>query len=227
MKQQLNAQSGFGIFTVIAVIVVCAIGYVVWNHMGKNAFVEIVSIPEREECKKVYDNDICRFLTTWGKTGDKYRVTNTISRPQSTQEVDGKNVYAKTVSGSIVMETIIIDKDIYEKNQNDGIWYKRKLSEKELATTGEQTGSLFTYKNESSGVDVKYVNSGKEMCGALTCFKYTVISNAQGRQNTVDLFFDDKDYKLRKLVTGITVFSYDYDDGISVRVPTPVKAAGA
>jgi hypothetical protein len=71
----------------------------------------------------------------------------------------------------------------------------------------------------------KYNKLGKEACGSLQCFKYEVINEGE-KDSTQIIWFDDKEYKLRKMrieaKDGNMEMEYSYD-GISIQVPSPIK----
>jgi hypothetical protein len=80
---------------------------------------------------------------------------------------------------------------------------------------------------EPASQEPTYKKIGKEACGNLTCFKYEVVDPSSPGKQT--LWFDDKDYQLRRMriesegTVSDQVFAYS---SVSITAPSPTKDLG-
>lgn len=233
MHSTQHTQSGFHLVPVIAIVGVVAllgaIGFLFWSNFGKQAVsdaaLDVATKQARDECEKEADKDICRFLTSW-KVYQKYRMTSISSDGSKfVTAVDGDKSHVKT-EGEMVYEVITIGKVTYTKGGDK--WYKSTIKTPKDNVADSYKPEIGDSTGESSDVDEQkttttYKLIGKEACGSLTCFKYDVVDSASEDKQTI--WFDDKDYKLRKQVhettDGKTEMTLEYDK-VSITTPSPV-----
>lgn len=255
MKKSLyKNQQGIAHLAIIAlaVIVLGAIGFAGWRVMqnkdttSKNATsnsestssnTQIADIKQLEsECnKELDDKDLCRFFSTW--TGsEKYALTSTGNEggteTKSTFIVDGNKSYMK-IEGEVTYETLTIDSTYYTKA--GATWYKQ------ANTTPTDTPDSTTPSADELDYDVPtteelkadktvYEKLGKEACGNETCFKYKWSDPADSGGAVNYVWFDDKDYLIRKMriesangVYSEQVYTYD---NVVMPEPSPVVELG-
>lgn len=218
------------IIPIIAAVVVLigVLGYVAWQNFvvkgSGNLAMDAASKQAREECEKENDKDICRFLTSW-KADQKYRMTSVNGDSKSIFEIDGDKVHM-TVTGEVTYDVISIDKATYTKAGD--VWYKQIVKDPaQDATAGGKVD--FTEPRDDETTETKdttvYTSLGKEACGDLTCFKYEIV-NSENKESKEFIWFDDKDYKLRRTLSqspqGNSEATFEYDN-VTVSVPSPVK----
>lgn len=185
---------------------------------------------------KYNDPDLCKFINGWNdpenltmnststregkitstsvflrERGDKYQIT---------EFTNGKESYGFIADGSTY----------YTKDYTDNKWFRHtSRSPDDKKTDKLLSFYLFgelTERAESGADQTTYEKIGSEACGNLTCFNYKVID--QGNTDYTEyIYFDDKDYRLRKRKLeyrseGVSEFNYDYSR-VSIREPSPVK----
>jgi uncharacterized protein (UPF0333 family) len=240
MKSHRNNQAGFAMMAVVAVVGVIllgAVGYVAWNNFGKQKAAEVTADVASKvalqaasaECLKKYDQDICKFMTNWALV-KQYRMTSTDGANKTIMELDGDKTHM-TMTGQMAFETITIDKTTYTKA--GATWYKQTAK----ATPEQDTSKDYKVefkepsKDEPQAVEDKteYKKIGKEACGNLQCFKYEIVNPADTTTKQF-VWFDDKEYKIRKYLTqtpeGNSEQTYEYSN-VSVKAPSPVKELAA
>ena len=220
------------VLAIVAGVVVLGVGaYFAWQALGKTAeekAMEAATAEMRAECEKANDKDICKFLSNW-KASEQYRMVSASSDGgQMTFEIDGDKSRMVT-TGDYAMEVITIGDTTYTKSGD--IWYKQTLKpEQDPITDAKPDFSEPADENEADTTDkTVYKSHGKEACGDLTCFKYEVV-DAEASDTQEFIWFDDRDYKLRKTLTQMsdgssTEATYEYS-GVSISEPTPVRELG-
>lgn len=229
-----NRKSGLTktLLIVAGVMVVGAVGYFVWQTFGETAEdapQDAALNQARAECEKENDKDICRFATNW-KTNTQYRMVSIgADGSQTTFEIDGDKTHM-VITGDYPYETITIGDTTYIKAGD--VWYKQTA-----AVTDEDLPADpkidFQEPADESETDTAnktvYKKLGKEACGGLTCFKYEVVGS-QASDGQMLIWFDDKDYRLRKTVSQMsdgtsTETTYAYSS-VSISEPSPVRELG-
>lgn len=226
-----SSQSGFVHFIAIiaAVVVLGAVGWLGWQAFSKNAAdktLDVASSQARAECEKENDKDICRFVTNW-KTSAKYSMVSTgADGSKSTYEIDGDKT-RMVMSGEFAYEVVSVGKTTYTKAGD--VWYKQTIKDPKDDVTADAKIDFKEPANDSNETESKdktvYKKLAKEPCGNLTCFKYEVVDSTNTDTKEF-IWFDDKDYKLRKSVSesseGKTETTFEYDN-VSVAIPSPAK----
>ncbi len=219
-------QRGVGHTGVIAIIVVvlavAGVGYWVWNK-NKNDSPQQQAI-NNASCS-YDDKDICKFFAAW-KATDNYAIDSTgTSEGQTIKtviKVDGKNKTAVAFSGALNYETITIDNVLYTKAGDT--WYKKTLTAEEVKNYQGDVDVDFT--EPTNGGKITYTKVGTEDCGEHKCFKYQVV-DADAPDTTQFLWFDTKDYQLRRMqITDKDGGTFDSSvtyDKVTVSEPSPVK----
>jgi uncharacterized protein (UPF0333 family) len=234
------AHLGMIILVVVVLAAIGGIGYVVMNKNKKSTSTSGVSakdvnaaakIAAQAECKEV-DKDLCKFFTSW-KLQSSYTMTSTDTQDgqttKSTYQMSGGN-YHMTTSGETSYEVIGIgDTTIYTK-ASDGTWWKQTLpkADAEKYKPSKDDTSFSDNQKDDAGQPITYTKIGKEACGSLTCFKYQ--ENDPSSKDKQFIWFDDKDYQMRKSRTegadgSVSEQTYSYDK-VAIKAPSPSKDLG-
>jgi outer membrane lipoprotein-sorting protein len=173
---------------------------------------------------------LCKFFTGWKALKSySYEGTTTQSdgkKTVSTIKAEGDDKFYMKLSGDTTYEIIQIGNVLYTKAA-DGTWWKQTLPETDADKYKGNNDVDFTEPDtENDGVTYKKI--GTEKCGVLTCFKYQVVDPGN-TSTTTYVWFDDKDYQLRRMQTTTPEYTWDstYSYGnVSVSEPSPVKELG-
>lgn len=234
-----NDQRGIGhlglILAVVVVLGIGGVGYFVYNK-NKNSSLSTADSAVQEALKNAKceydDKDLCKFFASYKV--QKYFTINTVS------EADGKktNMLIKTegsdksymkIDGETPYEVVTIGKTIYTK-ATSGTWWKQVTAETDSTTANLQDDAKTDFEEPSTTESSKttYKKIGKEKCDNLTCFKYQQIE-PNDPSTTTYLWFDDKDYQVRRTQTtssdSTSDSTYSYAK-VSISEPTPVKELG-
>jgi hypothetical protein len=240
MSKYLQDQRGIGLVIVIVLVAVigAAAAFGVMNVMkakdsGGGASLIPGKVTLNGDCE-YKDPDLCKFVNNW-QVGGNYTMEGTSKDGNETGTVkfavagdDSEIVFAS--QGKDVLHTITIGKTTYTKDITDGKWWKSE--------NGDQPSFEEDFKldpkeelSKPEAERTKYTKIGKEACGSLTCFKY----QAQEPGDNVNsfIYFDDRDYKLRRMVTTATLDAAGKDQTTSdltmnynkpsIKVPSPIK----
>jgi hypothetical protein len=178
------------------------------------------------------DKDLCKFFTGWNAQDSyEYKATATQDGTDSktTVKTEGDDKFYMKLEGSVAYEITQIGNILYTK-ATDGTWWKQTLPETEASTYKDEGDVEFAEPDsETEGQQVTYKKIGKEKCGDLNCFKYQVVDPAQASTTTY-IWFDDKDYQLRRMQTSSDNYTFDSTysyNKVTVSEPSPVKELGA
>lgn len=230
-----TSQQGFSLGIIIAIVALVAVGgLVAWRVLGTNNGGDSVLNPVEKKIAEANceydDKDLCKFFVSF-KQHKSYKMSSVTTSDGQTStmsyEVDGDK-YHSVMTGDFANETIVIGKDTYTKAPN-GTWWKQTAqtqNDDEAVSAPEVDYEEPTDdKDQPEAAKTTYKALGKEACGDLTCFKYQVI-DPESADQTEYLWFDDKDYQLRRSVSegpgskSDTSFSYG---NISVKAPDSYK----
>lgn len=237
-----NRQAGFGHVELIIVVVIVAalagVGYFVYNknknNNSNNSTADLAAIQDAiKNAKCDYDDkDLCKFFAS--QKVQKYYTMTSVSEvdgeaTKTTLMSEGNDKSHMKIDGHVSYEVITIGKTTYTKAA-DGTWWKQNdQSQNDYTPTPQRDVTASLQEPESAEVaQTRYKKIGKEPCGNLTCFKYQEI-DPENPSTTTYLWFDDKDYQLRRIVSegegmkSDTTFSYDK---VSIKEPSPVKELG-
>jgi outer membrane lipoprotein-sorting protein len=177
------------------------------------------------------DPDLCKFLNNWANQKD-YSVTSTSKfggvNMESLYEVSGTDKYhmVSKSGGKELSNVINIGDTTYTLDYSDNQWWKQTVKVDETKPAVEEE-----IKNDFDLPESKdtttYKLSGKEACGDRTCFKYELVDTSSTAQTKQFIWFDDRDYLIRKMViedkeNGSMESVYSYDN-INISEPSPVK----
>lgn len=215
---------------VLGVILALAVTAFVWQQDSKKqeSAKESTKVAEKKRpsfdskaCEGKSDKDLCRALANWSNS-DRYRVT--VDQPDVGKYiygVDGNKSYTKSTINNASYE-VILDGTSTTYTLAGGVWYKQAIdtskipvSEKGNENTSPEGGII----NTANASKFSFVS--KEACGELTCFKY----QSKGEKILETVWFDDKDYKIRKSLTEsdgknmAVIFEYD----AAIELPTTTK----
>lgn len=183
----------------------------------------------RDACNKAYDDkDFCRFASNWSFGGEmKMTVTSPEDETVTVFETDGNGNtrMSSTQGGSEQYASITIGQTTYIKNTDEGNWMKYEAQE-----TDSPVGSLddikddFSFDEEVTKDTTRISGQGKEACGNLTCFKYSMTDSSAPGEETI-VWFDDKDYRLRRMTStssdGFSEMTFEYEVA-DISAPSPV-----
>lgn len=229
-------QKGSHVLVVLLVIVVVAavagVGYYVFKKQ-KSSSSSTTSKAAQEAAQKCEEEDknICKFFASW-KDSKYYTVDTTSTAAGKTSNMKMEYVapdrYHIVMSGELAYETISIGTTTYTKT--DGVWYKQTQKKEDVDKYKSESNTNFEEPAKDTAPEKKttYKLIGTEACGNLTCFKYQVI-NPDAKDTTEYMWFDNKDYQLRKTSTesngekSESTFSYTK---LEIKEPSPVKELG-
>lgn len=180
----------------------------------------------QSECEKYYDDkDFCRFASTWSYGGEQ-KVTITSPDGVSVMETDAQgNTRVTTEGGGQSAAFITIGKTSYMKDSDSENWLKFTSDTPDTSINPTEDLDVdFDFEEEAAKDTSKITKEGKEACGSLTCFKYTMTDSATPGE-TSTLWFDDKDYKLRRMsytnAEGTVDMVFEYSVA-AITEPSPV-----
>ncbi len=229
----MKRQRGFAtiIVVVVAALAVAAIGYVLLARTGAVPSVPgLAGVTLNDKCK-YNDKDLCKFLNNF-KGSSNYTVVGATTakdgqKSSYTFKLSGDDKFQNTLStnGKESYSTIVIGDTTYTKDYSDNKWVKTTATKDDKAVKDDVTFNDNVDETPAKPEDeVKYTKIGTETCGKLTCFKYQVITS--GADDTEYLWFDNKDYLLRKTEISfdgsVTTSDYNYDK-VSITAPSPTK----
>lgn len=220
---------------VIAVIILGVGGFAAWRVVDSQKQQNAATEQQADVPCKLSDEDLCAFFKSW-KASRQYKVTSLQTAEgkttTSTYEAsdNGKNYHITMTVGDLPYEAIAIDDTLYTRDSSDGKWWKQKkqVTEAQEDTIKGNYDYDFQEPAPQPGQEPIYKKIGKEACGNLTCFKYDVADpTAQNTKQT--LWFDDKDYQLRRLRLegdgSVSDQTFIYST-VSIKAPSPTKDLG-
>lgn len=219
---------------IIAVVVVGLIGFIGWRFLSANqkpsdnaGLDKASQLAISTECKKLNDDDICKFFSSW-KASNTYRMVSTQSGSTSTFEIDGDKSRI-SVTGESPYDVITIGKTTYTKAGDT--WWKQTIKEPEQDVAKDYKQDFSEPSTDESKPEedkTTYKKITKEACGNLQCFKYEIIDPSQTDTKEF-IWFDDKDYQLRKQRSegpdGVSETTFEYSN-VKISEPSPVKELG-
>ncbi len=224
-----KSQRGFGaVEIIIALVLILGIAggaYFFINKDKDSGGSAAVNQQVADECNKAMDDkDLCKFAASWTDKRsyvavmtaglDGQTMTTTIRND------DKGNTHTTTnMPGMPESETISFDGNTYTKAAGQTAWIKYSASTDDFIQEDEEILPEFDFDDSSVQ---KYQKEGKEACGNLNCFKYSYTDT----DGVVMLWFDDKDYLLRRLSSsaeGSTMeMNFEYTS-VTISEPSPVQ----
>lgn len=231
-----NDQRGIAHIGIILVVLILAVAGGAYYFVSKANKEKNDSPPQsaaskevQDACNKAYDDkDFCRFVSSW-KFGGEMKMTWTTPEDGSVSIIEtdgsGNTRMTTTQDGSESYAAITIGKTTYIKNPDQNNWMKYETPDTDSAddVVGDFESEL-DFDSEITKDTTKITKQAKEACGNLTCFKYVITdTNAPGEETTV--WFDDKDYLLRRMATknsdGESTMTVEYEVA-DITAPSPV-----
>ncbi len=222
-------------------IVVAVVGFAGWRVMDKNkddksgTNSSAVSSAEMREIEKacnqeIDDKDFCKFASNF-TFESSYKSTITTTGEDGTSvtemETDGKGNSSMITKqdGKETGAFITLDNVSYYKDQASNSWFKMAGSDTETPDTEEFTDDIKVDTTDFKDDKSAYKKVGKEKCGNLNCFKYQ-ITDKESPNIEQFIWFDDKDYQLRRWNTkegaNTTDMTIEYTS-VNIKAPSPVK----
>lgn len=183
---------------------------------------------------KYNDPDLCKFVNNW-KDMKNYSAksisTSKDGKFETLMEISGADKFhmLSSENNKESYNLITIGDTTYTKDYTDNKWWKQKTDKKTDDLKSQVEFKVPEATTDSQQVEDKttYKSMGKEACASKQCFKYQVI-NPDVKDSTEYIWFDDKEYLLRKSRTEsggvIDETEYAYDK-VNVSEPSPTKDA--
>ena len=234
MNKLIKNQQGHGALIIVLIVVVCLalVGGGVWfalkaRHGGSSLLPAKFTLSDK--CDQ-NDKELCKFLNNF-KNIKNYTVKGTTTAAGKTSQstfvldTDTKYQIINTTAGKEDYNVVSIGDTSYTKDYTDNKWFKETV--KASDQTQQKSNFEFNTNDTTANTAQKttYKSLGMEKCDNRTCFKYQAIT--PGSDMTRYLWFDDRDYLLRKTRMEMkdgTVMeeTYAYDNA-KVSAPSPVK----
>lgn len=225
-------QRGIGhigiILAIVVVLAAAGVGWWVWQKNKDDKSTATQSqLDAVKNAKCDYDDkDICKFFASW-KATESYTINATTEAEGKTSTIaaqsEGGDKTHVTLGGDLAYETITIGNVLYIKAGNT--WYKQTLPETDVAEYTRNAEVDFTEPSQDDEVPVTYKKISTEKCGDQTCFKYQIIDESL-TGTTQYIWFDNKDYQLRRVQISAESSTYDATfsyDKVSIKEPSPAK----
>lgn len=219
---------------IIAVVVVGLIGFIGWRFLSANqkpsdnaGLDKASQLAISAECKKLNDDDICKFFSSW-KASEQYRMVTVQGGNKTIFEVDGDKSRI-SATGETEYDVITIGKTTYTKGGDT--WYKQTIKEPEQDVAKDYKQDFSEPSTDTSRPEestTTYKKLGKEACGTQQCFKYEIIDSSRTETKEF-IWFDDKAYQLQKQRSeapdGTSETTFEYNN-VKISTPSPVVELG-
>lgn len=218
----------------IGILVLGGGGYFAYNRFvkGESGIPAVLTGKTLNPNCKYNDPDLCKFINGWKE--NKYYTANDNSTDKAGKQSkaifkivgDDRSQMIFYEGDKEVMNTISIGDTTYTKDYSDNKWWKQTSKPADSEISNKESEFKFDDKAEETEDKTTYKKIGKEACGKYTCFKYQVIDPA-ATDSTQYIYFDDKQYQLRKMRTelkdgAVSETTFDYSR-ISISEPSPTK----
>lgn len=241
-KNQKNQRGFTHLGIILAIVVIAAAAGIGWFVYQKQKDSNLTSDQKavREALKDVKcdssDKDLCKFFKSAS-------VVTFTSMDSTTTDAEGKKTtmlienqgenktHFKMTSADYTMETITIDGVTYTK-AGDTWWKANSASATEDPASNVSSDIKTEFEEPATDTtepQISYKKVGTEKCGKLTCFKYEVVDPGAEAGNRQYVWFDNKDYMLRRtqmISAGSTTDATFGYDKVTISVPSPVKELG-
>jgi prepilin-type N-terminal cleavage/methylation domain-containing protein len=223
---------------VVAVVILAVIGGGAYLYFARQGMVPTPPLPGLKSVVlnpncDYKDPDLCKFMNNFTEQR-YYTVTATSTdnkgtKSLSTFKMDGNDKTSMSMSDGQkeAYAFISIGNTTYTKDLTDNQWWKQMI-ESSKDSDDDWKFDLGDDNLNDNKVDdtTTYKKIGKEGCEKQTCFKYQSIEKSD--PDTINyLWFDDREYQLRKTETktkdGSThLATYSYDK-VTIAEPSPIK----
>ncbi|MBI4034544.1 hypothetical protein HY380_01445 [Candidatus Saccharibacteria bacterium] len=217
-------------------IIVAAIGVGIWQLTKGDSQSSIssgINTAVQDKCQdQIGDATFCKFAGYFSNAGS-YKVSATTTSDSGTSTID----LASDTSGNSEMvikqnnqeqASIVYYNGIsYQKDYTDGKWFKFESGATNAPTVTDLKSEFVKgdFDKNEQGKKITYKSAGTEACGNLTCYKYFV-SEASSPPSSGHLWFDNRDYLLRKVTVNSGGSSTEMNltyEGVSISEPSPTK----
>lgn len=174
---------------------------------------------DNASCEHLADQELCKFFAVW-KAGSGYTASAAAVKDGTektyTLKNDGQG-FSLSAGGETDYDVVAKDRTVYVREAK-GAWYQQTVEAREMDDYREDGGAFNFSEPDSEEAADAYLAKGTEDCGELTCRHYTVESEG----GTKDIWFDDKEYRLRRVTVERGNYSYDASVGYEdVSIDTP------
>lgn len=222
-------------FAPIVIITVAAVAlFLAGCSQSTSGIPGVSSLTLNPNCK-YNDPDLCKFVNNFKDFKDYSSQSQTTSKQGKSEQLfessgDNKSHMATTENGKETYNLITIGDTTYTKDYTDNKWWKQvtpKQQNSPAPTANQQTNIKDEITKSEQEDKTTYQKIDKEPCGGLTCFKYQVL-DPQNQTSKEFLYFDDKEYLLRKTRSeasdgSVTESQISYK--VSITAPSPTKDA--
>lgn len=234
MSKSVPKKSPVKVIAIVILLLIFAAlggGYLFMKNSGSSMLSSIpgVKAPLNDKCDK-NDPELCKFLNNWQYQSDHTVITKAdyggMAIESTFMMTKDKTHMTTKQNGKEISNTISIGDDTYTLDYSDNSWWKTTYKAEETTTEEDSMSMEENVDFSEFKDDSEYKFIAKEACGDLMCFKYQFIMN-ESNSSTQFIWFDDKDYLLRKMMMGEegqgtseSIYSYDK---VEISAPTPVK----
>lgn len=231
-KKSVFNQRGKSKLLLIIVAVVVLLGAGGFFVLSQNTGVSIPGMKAalNPNCE-LKDPELCKFMNNWVNQKD-YSVASTSKfgemTVESVYEISGTDKYhmLSKQGGKEVSNVISIGDTMYTLDYSDNKWWKQTLKTEEVETKPEEEmQDTVDFSDIKDTTVYKFI--AKEACGDRMCFKYEIVDSASQDNVKTYIWFDDREYLIRKMVVedganGSMESVYTYGN-VRISEPSPVK----
>lgn len=238
LKFKSKGISKVAILGIVAVILIVGGGVFFFTQQKSGSgmtSLPFVKAPLNPNCE-LKDPELCKFVNNMLVARDMTIMSNA-TYDETTMEytfsttTDNKTHMIMKQNGKDAMNIITIGDTTYTLDTSDNKWWKQTTKPdamKETNSQVEEVKNQMKFDQDEFKNSTSYKSLGKEACGDLTCFKYELVnSEATADDDKQYIYFDDKEYLMRKLVmesktNGSTSINYSYEK-VAITEPSPIK----
>lgn len=212
MQGQQESGVASKIVLIVITLLVCAgvLGVIAFRMANNNIDPTVKKAIENAECAHV-DENVCKFFAS-SSVSNQYVLQATEQKNDTsiTHELraQDKDTFELTVtSDGSKRQTLAIGEHVLIKADDDETWRQQTIPDAENRIKYREIHTFdFLAKPESEAAAAAFVQAGEEACGELTCFRYQY---KDGDDTTTYFWFDNQEYRLRRVLTTGDSYSYD------------------
>ncbi|MCL5093834.1 MAG: hypothetical protein M1355_01775 [Patescibacteria group bacterium] len=193
-------------------------------YLAQKAILAQCKYKDATICRHLYNLKEIKYMSAKSAMTDKSG-----KKSEYAYDMNGDRYHTiATENGKEIFNTIAIADKVYMKDYSDNKWWMSK-NNKDVEKNFDEFEPDYQVEENDTKTQIAYKYIGKEKVNGVNCYKYQV-SDPNNKDMTEDLiWFDTKDYLLRKMSSkdkdGNTyeeTFSYNK---VEINEPSPVKEA--